>query len=304
MKADTNDLATIFGKDVRYVVPLYQRPYVWKRAEHWEPLWDDVRWVLQRSSESTPSGKPSPHFLGAVVLEQPRVQLGEVEIRTVIDGQQRLTTLQIFIVAASRVAKEVGADTESRILERLTVNNEDLAKTEEQRFKVYPTNANRAAFVDVMLADAGANDTSNRIHEAYGFFLEVLRAWSIQQEDAQKAFEALAAVIRKLLKLVVIDLEEEDDAQVIFESLNARGTPSNREWTTKKSALNKHSVLLLNSRIVADHPDSWDEECIAARTRGLAEDVVRLWPGPGVPLAGWQQVAGAAAPERAGPVDG
>ncbi len=225
MKADTNDLATIFGKDVRYVVPLYQRPYVWKKAEHWEPLWNDVCWVLDRSSDPATSGKPSPHFLGAVVLEQMPTQLGDIDVRLVIDGQQRLTTLQLFIAAASRVAQETGCEVQARLLESLTRNNPDLAKTRDARFKVWPTNANRHAFVDVMAGEAAAEDEGNRIHEAYAFFLGVIRQWAVEQDDVERAFDGLTAVARNLFKLVVIDLDSEDDAQVIFESLNARGTP-------------------------------------------------------------------------------
>ena len=225
MKADTNDLSTIFGKDVRYVVPLFQRPYVWKQGEHWEPLWEDVLWVLHRLGETPPSGKASPHFLGAVVLEQLPTQLGEIDVRVLIDGQQRLTTLQLFITAASRVADALGCEVESRLLASLTRNNPDLTKSQEEAFKVWPTNENRPAFVDVMAGQGLVNDEANRIHEAYDFFLGKIEAWANESDDVARSFESLAAVVRNLLKLVVIDLEVEDDPQVIFESLNARGTP-------------------------------------------------------------------------------
>lgn len=225
MKADTNDLATIFGKDVRYVVPLYQRPYVWKEEEHWRPLWNDVCWVLERSAEANPAGKPSPHFLGAVVLEQIPTQLGDIDVRLVIDGQQRLTTLQLLIAAAARVARETGCEAQARLLDGLTRNDPDLARTRDARFKVWPTNANRGAFVDVMAGDAAVDDDGNRIHEAHLFFLNEIRTWVQSQEDVERSLDGLVAVTRSLFKLVVIDLDAEDDAQVIFESLNARGTP-------------------------------------------------------------------------------
>lgn len=229
MKADTYELATIFGKDVRYIVPLYQRPYVWNRLEHWEPLWEDVQWVLGRLDEPAEDGKRSPHFLGAIVLEQEQTQVGEIDVRTVIDGQQRLTTLQLFISAASDVALRHGSDVEARLLRALTTNNPDLAKNEQERFKVWPTNANHAAFRAVMSADPAAepDDPSNLVQEAYVYFVDAFEAWASDEADngAQADFSKLTAVVRDLLKLVVIDLDPEDDAQVIFESLNARGTP-------------------------------------------------------------------------------
>jgi hypothetical protein len=55
MKADTLDLAAIFGKQVHYLVPLYQRPYVWTREKQWEPLWQDVVEVAERLLDDTPA---------------------------------------------------------------------------------------------------------------------------------------------------------------------------------------------------------------------------------------------------------
>ena len=46
MKADTLDLKDIFRKDIRYVVPRFQRPYVWNEEEHWKPLWEDLQLVV------------------------------------------------------------------------------------------------------------------------------------------------------------------------------------------------------------------------------------------------------------------
>jgi uncharacterized protein with ParB-like and HNH nuclease domain len=48
MKADTLTLKTLFQKDVRYVIPIFQRPYVWNQDDQWEPLWNDVRNTAER----------------------------------------------------------------------------------------------------------------------------------------------------------------------------------------------------------------------------------------------------------------
>lgn len=78
-------------------MPLYQRPYVWTREDQWEPLWQDVVQVAERLLDGTPANDAIPHFLGAVVLEQTLVPSGMIEARTVIDGQQRLTTLRPMV---------------------------------------------------------------------------------------------------------------------------------------------------------------------------------------------------------------
>jgi len=98
VRADTLTLKTLFQKNVRYVVPTFQRPYVWNQEDQWKPLWDDVRNTAERyldqldavegnrvvAAERSPS-----HFMGAVVLQQQPTVAAELEVRHVIDGQQR-----------------------------------------------------------------------------------------------------------------------------------------------------------------------------------------------------------------------
>ena len=67
MLAEALTPADIFGYHVRYVVPLFQRPYVWNRRDQWEPLWTDVRTVAERLLRGVPA---AGHFFGAVVVEQ------------------------------------------------------------------------------------------------------------------------------------------------------------------------------------------------------------------------------------------
>jgi uncharacterized protein with ParB-like and HNH nuclease domain len=86
----------IFKKDQQLLVPLFQRPYTWNRKEQWEPLWSDVTRVAQRILDGK-ENSARPHFLGAIVLQQLPNKSGDLELRTVIDGQQRLTTLQILL---------------------------------------------------------------------------------------------------------------------------------------------------------------------------------------------------------------
>src|SRR5205085_6367804 len=94
MRAHTYDLRKIFGQDARYVVPLFQRPYVWNQDRNWEPLWEDV----QRAAREVEEGVVDhPHFLGAIVLAAVEPEFGQLSTWEVIDGQQRLTTLQVFL---------------------------------------------------------------------------------------------------------------------------------------------------------------------------------------------------------------
>ena len=80
---------------MRLEVPLFQRQYVWTREQQWEPLWEDIE---RKFTDYLEGRKDTPvHFLGAIVLDQKYTPTTHVEKRQVIDGQQRLTTLQIFL---------------------------------------------------------------------------------------------------------------------------------------------------------------------------------------------------------------
>ena len=81
MRAEALTPADIFGYHVRYVVPLFQRPYVWNQTEQWEPLWDDVRAVTESLLRPRPlAPTPAPHFLGAIVVEQAPTLVGSIQV--------------------------------------------------------------------------------------------------------------------------------------------------------------------------------------------------------------------------------
>jgi uncharacterized protein with ParB-like and HNH nuclease domain len=170
MKADTLNLTKVFYRPVKYQIPLFQRPYVWTQEFQWEPLWEDVRALVDRQLDAADTNDDIPHFLGAIVLEQIPGQTGFLESRSVIDGQQRLTTLQLLIAAARSVALEHGAEHAAELLAGLIYNDPKLYTSESDRFKVRPTEYDRAAFDAAMGGTAltGHHD-GQRISQAYEF---------------------------------------------------------------------------------------------------------------------------------------
>lgn len=233
---DTRPLTVreIFGQSRQYQVPLFQRPYIWNEEDQWEPLWDDVRTVAEGLLARQPT---RPHFLGAIVLEQVRTPTGRVDVRLVIDGQQRLTTIQILLEAFADLAKEIGQERVHGAVLALTRNSDPLREKEEEAFKVWPTNQDRELFRRVMqegspagvreaLGLRGAKKRSGKaVADAYLYFHEALGEWLGQSAETEPRCMALLAAIETKLRLVVIDLDREDEAQLIFETLNARGTP-------------------------------------------------------------------------------
>ena len=142
---------TVFMQPQRLVVPLFQRPYVWNEENQWEPLWNDVVRVAERVL-ARPLERHQPHFLGAVVLQQIAKQTGHMQERTIIDGQQRLTTLQLLLDALHAELLSVKAHTSAARLEPLVTNGSPSGSKPEDRYKVWPTNRDRSAFNAVMAA--------------------------------------------------------------------------------------------------------------------------------------------------------
>ena len=217
----------LFGKPIRYEVPDFQRRYVWKQDEQWEPLWDDVADLAQSLME----GASEAHFLGAVVLQSAQFGTGETERRIVVDGQQRLTTLQLLIDAVQEVLSARGHSAPAMRLSALVENQEAFQDgNKDNAFKVWPTAVDRAAFRHAMHNDLSATaHSTSRIVQAHEYFKEKAGQWLDGFGDAAEArvgaSKALEKALRTKLELVVIDLGGSDDAHMIFETLNARGTP-------------------------------------------------------------------------------
>jgi uncharacterized protein with ParB-like and HNH nuclease domain len=118
----------IFGQPQRFLVPLFQRPYVWNEEQQWDPLWRDVERVADRLLKN-PHLKHEPHFLGAVVLQQVHSRMGEIPERMIIDGQQRLTTLQVLFNALHAELRRIDAVVPAGRLQYLIENDKRFCKT-------------------------------------------------------------------------------------------------------------------------------------------------------------------------------
>ena len=98
MQPEYVSIGDLFSRECVFVAPLFQRAYVWDE-ERWQLLWDDVRTVTEDSLHSENSNRR--HFLGSIVAQQKNGGVMLVPRREIIDGQQRLTTLQILLKAVS-----------------------------------------------------------------------------------------------------------------------------------------------------------------------------------------------------------
>jgi len=233
MKADTVRLVNIFGTDRRHVVPIFQRPYVWGAERNWAPLWADVMSAAEEVEAEQAGGIAEvnrvgrTHFLGAIVLERLPVAPGRIVAMNVIDGQQRLTTLQVLIAACWANTKANAASNAEALLKMLLHNTEQLIHPEHpyERYKVWPSLPDRDGFREVQAAKLPPKAPGEHLLiEARRYFDDELHQWMSDAANPITRANALVIAIRERLGLVEIQLEEEDDAQIIFETLNDRGT--------------------------------------------------------------------------------
>ncbi|MBW4091381.1 MAG: DUF262 domain-containing protein [Proteobacteria bacterium] len=227
MQPEYVSVGDLFSRESVFVVPLFQRPYVWG-DERWEPLWEDVVGVAEGMLASDKA--PGRHFLGSIVVQQRPNGVTQVPRREVIDGQQRLTTLQILLKAVADALEADLVTADSALPLTPLLRHPFAAKADvEGYYKVWPTNVDRARFRNVMDGPVSAKPVpEDRFANAYLFFRDATHKWlalgSDDPEIRSGRGEALARALRQHLWLIALNLAEDDQAQVIFESLNARGT--------------------------------------------------------------------------------
>jgi uncharacterized protein with ParB-like and HNH nuclease domain len=270
MKAGPVEIGTLLQNRNRFCVPIYQRHYVWNREKQWEPFWQDIRTkAIERLAGRE---RRFSHFMGAVVLEsRAKPSVKQVPSFQVVDGQQRLTTFQLFLTSARHYAQSIGHETTVGNIKRYVLNSDPhlMEDAEVEIYKVWPTQSNRKLFVDIVRSEDRAAlrkiypdhwfadvvrdqvkdySTIPSMMRAYGYFYDRIKH-SVETDDlhddlaeapdsepggAEDAEDGipkelkLDAIWQSLLeefKVVEIGLDELDDAQVIFETLNDRGEP-------------------------------------------------------------------------------
>lgn len=218
---------SLFNGRIQFQVPVYQRAYVWSEDKNWGLLWDDIADTADRYLDDPEAHLRHRHFLGPIVLSQQPSPPSGIDPRLVIDGQQRLTTLQIILAATAAAARDYGADGVATDLADLTANRGEEVEGND-RYKIWPSRRDREAFLATIDNGADAEATS-AIASAWRYFRDQIESWITDDGDANadkqtERLRGLKTCLEQLLYVVAINLDDTDNAQVIFETLNARGT--------------------------------------------------------------------------------
>jgi len=217
----------ITGQKKQYRVPVWQRPYAWNE-KNWNDLWNDLMNVYKHLD----SPDPLKHYLGAAVFKVLDEKAGGMTRRIVIDGQQRITTLILVLIAIrDKVIKDEtnnNNEESSRLVNSIKDNylfNPEANNTED-KYRLILTESDFQDFIS--LASRNNDDVNNSnsgsgIVRAYRFFSN-----KINEETSSNDFKTLD-FFNKLVDVIAgfeftsISLDDSDNPNRIFETLNYRG---------------------------------------------------------------------------------
>ncbi len=193
MKVDASGLQGVLHGSDQFVIPLFQRYYVWDR-NNWQRLWDDITELLEPDA-------PTEHFMGSLVCMQGDNAPGKVPQYLVIDGQQRLTTFVILLCALRDEATEQERDEVAGEIQDNYLTHK--YKKGMAHYKVVPRLRDRQAVFD--LVDRKPVDKETRVGQAYDFFRKKLRS-TVDINGAEHLDKLLIVTVSRL-SLVMITLK-------------------------------------------------------------------------------------------------
>ena len=214
MKATEAKLLAFLKKSPQFVIPIYQRTYSWTERECWQ-LWEDILRTGRNDNISA-------HFVGSIVyIEQGLYQVTSQSPLLVIDGQQRLTTVTLLLTALARALEKSGDHGFEPIdgFSARKLRNYYLVNTEESGDRHYRLILSQTDKDSLIALVTGANqpkEHSLRINQNF----ELFESWIASCQND------LDSLCKGLAKLVVVDValsRDQDNPQLIFESMNSTG---------------------------------------------------------------------------------
>ncbi len=266
MKAKELPFFELFNQKVQYLVPRWQRRYVWGETEI-DRLIKDMRAIADAENQAR------PHYGGTMITVQ-ESSSSVMKVYRVVDGQQRLTTVSILLacIAETLGANGMGGElTPEEIRDDLLTNPK---KQEDRRRKLRLQDGDEEEYRRIIEGDSpGSGD--GHVADAWGIVRK-----RVSSENVQSLIEGLHR-----LRVITIVLEDRDDAQQIFESLNATGKPLTEGEKVKNWLLMGLSEEVQNEL----HDEHWvaiedvlDARHDAERIDVFLRDVMRWWTGRSV----------------------
>jgi len=209
MKATEANLLDFLKKSPQFIIPIYQRTYSWNEREC-RQLWEDIL-RTGRNDEI------SAHFVGSIVyIEKGLYQVSSQSSLLVIDGQQRLTTVTLILEALARQlgdSEPLSGFSAKKLRSYYLLNP---LEEGELRFKLLLTQTDKNSLLALVQQKTQPTEHSLRITENFTYF----------EKQVNRLGDDLLALCRGLAKLVIVDISlsrDQDNPQLIFESMNSTG---------------------------------------------------------------------------------
>jgi len=238
-------------KDLVYFIPKYQREYIWGK-HNWELLFDDI---LNNEKE---------HFLGSIICINNKDDALDADRLELIDGQQRMTTLSIFLGALYVHLKEKrkeDLDNEDLATDLVNLKYRLILKSDKKTLRLQPSLSGQNSvdykyivgkeldIIETITAPSKAG--LRRIYKAYRYFLSRLREIRKIEDEEIEVFglKETLALLKKINSSILVKIEVNNlsDAFTLFETLNNRGVPLSPIDLIKNSFLNELEKIKENS---------------------------------------------------------
>lgn len=207
MDARKGNIYEILNGNRQFLIPVYQRFYSWD-IDQCKRLWNDIV-EMQRKGKAG-------HFVGSIVNIAEQAMPTGVQKYMIIDGQQRMTTLTLLLLALRDYAIKNPSDTtiNARRIDNMLLKNE--YESGDERYKLLLTETDRDILISLVEEKPISESIRSRLIENYIFFANKLADKEIQPAEVYESIGKLQIVNITLDRAV-------DDAQAIFESLNSTG---------------------------------------------------------------------------------
>lgn len=216
---DTHLLNVLSNNDVTFFIPPYQRNYEWDKSQC-EVFLEDV----VKTTTSNINGAYTEHFFGTIVYFENEKAFGEPSTLVLIDGQQRITTAMLFLVAVRDIVED---ESRKQLIENRFLKNENVLDGAEHKIKLKQVETDWEAYLNIILnRNLSEENKRSAVYQNYSYFLSKLN--KIKNEDEIELIDLVQDGLAKF-SIVTIELEPNknkwENPQEIFESMNSLGKP-------------------------------------------------------------------------------
>lgn len=270
LSANKEKLQSFFQGSNQFVIPFFQRSYVWK-TDNWSELWENIIEVIN----DTEAGENSEHFIGTIIVQQAQTaKLGSL-VYNLIDGQQRLTTICLLLRALHDSSEDIAL--RNWILKLLIFED----SYGEKNLRITHSKVDKEHFQRILLSDNNNDalystfcakfdslsrkeqetyfDTLNKIDGGYLFFRNCIKS-----DLPQEQIRTFVTILLERLPVIHMALTKEDDVQHIFDTINSLGVR-----LTAAELLKNH--LYAFPSVVPKYKEYWENVFEAD------EDTIEYW---------------------------